>query len=122
MKSFDAIDIEFINRRMTKAMLNRGFISYNDDCLKLDLHPYFELNPVSIELQDNGFLAIKVKLKIYLLNQDIYISYVYKALIVSDGFRERHSFSPEYSFVLNIIRRLLHESGVYDYITHPKIY
>lgn len=101
---------------MEIVMQKRGFILYVDDCLKLDLHLYYEDNSVSIELEDNGLTSIKIQVKIYHSNQQLFIRYCFKAIITEDGFIERHSFSEEYSYILKIIRRLINESGVYDYI------
>jgi hypothetical protein len=116
MKKFDEIDIYLINQLMEIAMQKRGFILYVDDCLKLDLHHYYEDNPVSIEIEDNGLTSIKIRVKIYHNNQELFIPYCYKAIITENGFIERHSFSEEYLYILKIIRKLIHESGVYDYI------
>ena len=116
MKKFDEIDIFLINQMMEIAMQKRGFILYSDDCLKLDLHHYYEDNPVSIEIEDNGLTSIKIRVKIYHSNQQLFIQYCFKAIITEDGFIERHGFSKEYSYVLKIIRRLINESSVYNYI------
>ena len=111
---------EQINSLIIDAMKKRGFIMYEKDCNRIDLHLYFEPNPVQLETLENGFTAIKVSIKIYHANQELFIGYTYKAIITKNGFKERHSFGSEYSYVLKVIRRLIHESGAYDCIMNFK--
>tara|TARA_B100000508_G_C11464534_1_gene280925 strand:- start:5281 stop:5952 length:672 start_codon:yes stop_codon:yes gene_type:complete len=113
-------EADYLNKLMTDAMYNRGFILYSPNCKKLDLHLYFEPNPLKLEVEPSGLLTIKVRVKMYHHNKDIFIPYGYKAILTEKGLVERHSFSYEYTFVLKIIRGLLEESGICDYLKESK--
>ena len=101
-------------------MYNRGLTLCSPNCKKLDLHLYFEANPLKLEVERSGYVAIKVRVKMYHQNKDVFISYGYKAILTPEGLVERHSFSYEYSYILKVIRKLLQESGVTDYLKESR--
>tara|TARA_B100000508_G_scaffold141096_1_gene146791 strand:+ start:1368 stop:1988 length:621 start_codon:yes stop_codon:yes gene_type:complete len=119
-KFYRIYEVNYLNKLITDAMLSRGFILYSPDCKKLDLHLYFEPNPLKLEVERNGLTAIKVRVKMYHRSKDVFIPYGYKAVLTHEGVVERHSFSYEYTYILKLIRKLLQESGVTDYLKESR--
>lgn len=118
MNSLSKIDIDLINKFVIQSMINRGYILFDNSpsCPKFDKHFYFENNPVTLELENTGLISIKVKIKVYHKSHDIFIAYAYKATITRYGIKERDSFSKEYTYILMVIKSILHERKIFNYL------